>query len=249
MPRKPDWIIPEWNAPPGVRALCTTRTGGASVGPYASLNLASHVNDDAEHVEQNRAILMQALNLDSQPEWLEQTHSTTVIDLDGQASRQGDAAFTTTPGKVAVVLTADCLPVLFCNRAGDQVAAAHAGWRGLLNGILEQTVNCMQSAPDQLLAWLGPAIGPARFEVGEEVREGFVQQHSHTVDYFTPTRPGHYLADLYAIARLRLSSLGLIDISGGDFCTYTDVTRFYSYRRDRETGRQASLIYINKKPS
>lgn len=244
MPQPLEMIRPDWNAPAQIRALCTTRNGGISAGAYASLNLAAHVEDDPEHVSRNRERLARALDLPTEPQWLEQTHSTTVIDLDHDNHRHGDAAISSTVGTIAVVLTADCLPVLLCNRNADEVAAAHAGWRGLVNGVLEQTVHAMRSDPAQLIAWLGPAIGPQSFEVGNEVREAFIQQHTQAEDCFRQNRPGHYLADLYALARLRLAALGIHEISGGDYCTFQDSQSFYSYRRDRQTGRQASLIYI-----
>lgn len=239
-------IVPDWELPAHIRALCTTRHGGVSVDGFSALNLADHVGDNPEHVRQNRARLVQSLILPGQPQWLQQTHSIRAIDLDRDDSRNGDAAYTSSAGTIAVVLTADCLPVLFCNTDGSEVAAAHAGWRGLLNGVLEQTVGHMSSAPDDLLVWLGPAIGPKQFEVGEEVREAFKQHSADNTAFFTATQPGHYLADLYAIARLRLNKLGIRHISGGEYCTYSDSDAFFSYRRERNTGRQASLIYINK---
>ena len=244
MPQDLELIYPDWDAPEQIQALCTTRYGGVSDGLYTSLNLASHVEDEPAHVSQNRQRLVRQLELPAEPQWLEQTHSTTVVDLDHENQRLGDAAISSTPGSIAVVLTADCLPVLLCNRTGDEVAAAHAGWRGLVNGVIEQTVNAMRSEPGQLMAWLGPAIGPQSFEVGTEVREAFVQRHTQADACFRENRPGHYLADLYALARLRLELLGISEISGGDYCTFEDSQRFFSYRRDRQTGRQASLIYI-----
>lgn len=243
---KLDIIIPDWQAPAHIRALCTLRRGGVSTGGYTSLNLADHVGDDPVHVSLNRSRLVHALDLPEEPEWLQQTHSIRVIDLDHSQSREGDAAVTTLPRTIAVVLTADCLPVLLCDVEGKEVAAAHAGWRGLLNGVLEQTVLQMRSDPGDLLAWLGPAIGQQHFEVGEEVREAYLQHSADNEGFFSSTRPGHYLADLYGIARLVLNKLGISHISGGDNCTYSDPGTFFSYRRDGETGRQASLIYINK---
>jgi YfiH family protein len=238
-------ITPEWDAPSRVVAFCTTRQGGVSEGGYSSLNLADHVEDDPERVQRNRGILNQAQRLPSDPCWLTQTHSVRAIDLDRDDSRDGDASLTSTPGVISVVMTADCLPVLFCNRAGDEVAAAHAGWRGLLDGVLENTVAAMRSAPGELLAWLGPAIGPRHFEVGEEVLDAFAERTPGSERFFNANRPGHYLADLYAIARLRLNNAGVEYVTGGEFCTYADEQRFFSYRRQRQTGRQASLIYIS----
>lgn len=246
MPKSPiEWITPDWEAPTQVRAVCTTRAGGVSKADYASLNLATHVEDAPSAVAQNRALLQHRLNLPAKPQWLEQTHSTRVIDLDRDASRQGDAAVSRQRGTVAVVLTADCLPVLFCNRDGSEVAAAHAGWRGLLNGVLEQTLDAMKSAPADILAWLGPAIGPKHFEVGAEVRAAFVQEDAQAADCFLANRPGHFLADLYQLAHLRLKKQGIDAISGGNHCTYAEPQRFFSYRRQPRTGRQASLIWVD----
>ncbi|MCP4077643.1 MAG: peptidoglycan editing factor PgeF [Gammaproteobacteria bacterium] len=238
-------ILPDWEARSSVNAFCTTRLGGVSKHGYDSFNLATHVEDDAEDVATNRLHLSQVLNLPAEPQWLDQTHSVNVAELDETGDRQADAAITRSPGNVAVVLTADCLPVLFCNRQGTEVAAAHAGWRGLLNGVLEQTASQMKSDAKDILAWMGPAIGPLKFEVGEEVRQAFVLHDQQNENFFQQNRPGHFLADLYSIARLRLKNLGLQHISGGDFCTFTD-HRFFSYRREKMTGRQACLIYINK---
>ena len=240
--------MPDWKVPAHVVAWCTTRTGGVSEGAYAGLNLADHVGDMAGRVERNRQWLRQAAALPAEPEWLKQTHSTRAIDLDHDRSRDGDAAFTATPGVVAVVMTADCLPVLLCNGQGSEVGAAHAGWRGLLDGVLENTVAGMRSAAAELHAWLGPAIGPGHFEVGQEVLDAFAGSTPGSEAHFRANRPGHYLADLYAIARLRLNNAGITHISGGQHCTYRERDRFFSYRRDRQTGRQASLIYIKKKP-
>jgi len=238
-------ILPDWDAPASINAFCTTRSGGVSKFGYDSFNLATHVEDAAEAVATNRQRLLQALNLPAEPQWLEQTHSINVTELDETGDRQADAAITRCPGKIAVVLTADCLPVLLCNRQGTEVAAAHAGWRGLLNGVLEQTVSQMKSDAQDVLAWMGPAIGPLKFEVGDEVRQAFTLQNQQNDQFFQQNRPDHFLADLYSIARLRLKNLGLQHISGGGFCTFSD-DRFFSYRRKKITGRQACLIYINK---
>ncbi len=241
----PEIIRPDWNLPSRVKAMSTTRLGGVSEGLFASLNLAGHVDDDPRRVEENRQILGSYLNLPAEPAWLEQTHSIRVIDLDYQQLRDGDAAVTRKPGQIAVVMTADCLPVLFSNAAGDEVAAAHAGWRGLLKGVLEQTVFAMQSAAHDVHAWLGPAIGPLSFEVGEEVYRAFIEEDASIESSFTANRPGHYLCDIYSIARRRLNKAGISHIYGGGFCTYQDRERFFSYRRDHQTGRQASLIYFD----
>jgi hypothetical protein len=239
-----DLIRPDWPAPDNIIALQTTRRGGVSQGGYASLNLARHVGDDPQRVATNRARLVDVCKLPQEPSWLEQTHSTRAINLDSDASRDGDAAFTCRIGQIAVVMTADCLPVLFCARDGSEVAAAHAGWRGLAGGILEQTIEHMHSRPEQLLVWLGPAIGPLEFEVGAEVREVFVTDFADSDGAFVENRPGHFLADLYQLARLRLRRAGITAILGGDHCTYREAPRFFSYRRERTCGRQASLIYI-----
>ena len=239
-------IFPDWPAPESIIACCTTRSGGVSQGGFSSLNLATHVEDDVQHVAINRQCLVQALKLPSQPRWLNQTHSVNVIDLDADDSTEGDAAITAVADKVAVVLTADCLPVLFCNRQGSEVAAAHAGWRGLLNGVLEQTVLQMKSEATDVMAWLGPAIGPLQFEVGAEVREEFINKDPELHSCFSQNRAHHYLADLYSIARLCLRKLGLPSINGGEFCTFSQADKFFSYRREKITGRQASLIYIKK---
>jgi polyphenol oxidase len=250
MPNSNLQIIPaEWVLQaPSVTAFCTTRAGGVSEGDFASLNLADHVQDNPQAVAKNRQLLKQQLALPAEPDWLKQTHSIDVIDLDRSASREGDAAYCSSPGRIAVVMTADCLPVLFCNTAGSEVAAAHAGWRGLVNGILEQNVAAMNSENGQIMAWLGPAIGPAKFEVGSEVRAQFIEQDAEAASCFSQNRPGHYLADLYSLARIRLYKAGVTLISGGEFCTFSEQERFFSYRRENVTGRQASMIYINKKP-
>ena len=242
----PDIIRASWEAPQHVIALSTTRVGGFSQGGFSSWNLASHVGDEEASVNLNRLRLKEMLSLGKEPDWLEQTHSSRVIQLDHETTRDGDAAITTQPDAVAVVLTADCLPVLLTNIAGSEVAAAHAGWRGLANGILEQTIHNMQSSPKELMAWMGPAIGPEYFEVGPEVREVFIKGSAEASTCFSQNRPGHYLADLYGLARLRLKQAGIESVWGGEYCTFTEAQRFFSYRRDKVTGRQASLIYIKK---
>ncbi|QLF93000.1 peptidoglycan editing factor PgeF [Pseudomonas sp. ABC1] len=238
------WIVPDWPAPAGVRACVTTREGGISAAPFDGLNLGDHVGDDAGAVAWNRRHLEQTLGC--RPAWLSQVHSTLVVEADPFQVRVADASFTTEAGLAAVVLTADCLPVLFCDRAGTRVAAAHAGWRGLAGGVLEETVAAMACAPGELLAWLGPAIGPGAFEVGEEVREAFVSQHALALDAFSPSvNTGRHMADLYRLARIRLAACGVQAVSGGGFCTYSD-PRFYSYRRQASTGRFASLVWLER---
>ncbi len=235
-------IYPNWPAPATVLAVTTTRQGGCSAPPYESFNLAMHVGDNPQTVAANRACLHGVPNTTA---WLNQTHGTTCTRLPGAEQAEADAAWTNTPGQVCAVLTADCLPVLFCDRRGTRVAAAHAGWRGLAAGVLEATVAAMDCAPADLLAWLGPAIGPQRFEVGAEVRAAFTDRNPATHAAFRAHhRPGHWLADLYAIARLNLRQVGVTAVYGGDFCTYSEPQRFFSFRRDGVTGRMASLIWL-----
>jgi YfiH family protein len=245
---EPEWIEPDWPAPPRVRAASTLRHGGVSRGGHASLNLATHVGDDPRAVAENRRRLRMALSLPAAPDWLTQTHSLRVIDLERTADRDGDAALTRQPGQVAVVMTADCLPVLFCDDRGSVVAAAHAGWRGLAGGILENTIAAMDCAPRTLLAWLGPAIGPRYFEVGDAVRDLFLRDLPQAVPAFAATRPGHWLCDLYALARLRLQRAGVTRIHGGERCTFAEESAFFSYRREPRCGRQASLIWLRDCP-
>jgi len=241
----PDWIVPDWPAPEQVGALVTTRAGGVSRAPYTGLNLGGHVGDDPASVAQNRAILRAALP--AEPVWLKQVHGGAVFDADGgNASTEADASMTRQAGRVCAVLTADCLPVLFCDHDGSVVAAAHAGWRGLVGGVLEATVAAMQVPADSVMAWLGPAIGVQAFEVGDEVREAFVAMQPHASAAFVAQRRGKWLADIYALARLRLQRIGVNHIYGGGTCTYSEAARFYSYRRDGATGRMASLIWLQR---
>lgn len=236
-------LIPDWPAPKNVRTLQTTRNGGCSATPYASLNLGDHVGDAPLSVERNR-MLLQPL-FPSEPVWLKQVHGTVVTDA-GLAScwPQADACITTHPGAVCVVLTADCLPVLLCDEQGSVVGAAHAGWRGLCDGVIEQTVNSMKVPPPSLMAWLGPAIGPLVFEVGDEVRAAFVARQAEASAAFAPGIAGKWLADIPLLARLRLNALGITHIYGGGLCTYTDPDRFFSYRRDGTTGRMGTFIWL-----
>ncbi len=239
-------IQPEWPAPSRVRAVSTTRQKGFSEGRYNSFNLATHVEDDAGQVQKNRLRLAQQLALSHEPLWLEQVHGTGVVDVSsvsGQAPR-ADASFSRQPDQVCVVMTADCLPVLICNQAGDCVAAAHAGWRGLAEGVIEATVEAMQQPVDELMVWLGPAIGPQAFEVGAEVREVFVNDLAASEAAFSRGDEDRYMADIYQLARLRLARLGVNAVYGGEYCTCSDANRFYSFRRDGKTGRQASLIWF-----
>jgi len=236
-------ILPDWPAPVRVKGLMTTRAGGVSQAPWAGLNLGDHVGDDPERVAANRARLRQ--HLPAEPGWLKQVHSARVVELGREPNPEADAAFTRQPVQVCAVLTADCLPVLFCDRAGSVVAAAHAGWRGLVGGVLEATVAAMQVPPDEVFAWMGAAIGPQAFEVGDEVRQAFVAQHAAASGAFVPQpTPGKWLADIYQLARIRLEHAGVQAIYGGGRCTYQEAETFYSYRRDGVTGRMASLIWL-----
>jgi hypothetical protein len=242
-------IVPDWPAPARVRAVVTTRVGGVSRPPWNSLNLADHVGDDPADVAENRRRLREEAKLPGKPLWLKQVHGCDVVDVDERASGcAADAAVATEPGRVCAVLTADCLPVLFCDRAATVVGIAHAGWRGLAAGVLEQTVARLGCPAPDLLAWLGPAIGPQAFEVGDEVRSAFVARDPQAADCFLPSPRGRWLADLYGLARLRLLRAGVEEIHGGGLCTFSDAARFYSYRRDGVTGRMASLVWLEPDP-
>jgi hypothetical protein len=238
-------IIPDWPAPANVKALQTTRGGGFSQSPYDSLNFGDHVGDDPLAVAKNR----QNLRLPSEPVWLEQVHGTHVVVAERAECRpKADATVSFHPGAVCAAMTADCLPVLLCDQSGTAVAAVHAGWRGLADGVIEATVAAMQVKPDRLMAWLGPAIGPQAFEVGDEVRDAFMAHDAVASNAFTrvttSSATDKYLADIYQLARQRLNKLGIVDIYGGGLCTYTDSERFFSYRRDNKTGRMATLIWM-----
>jgi YfiH family protein len=242
---EPQFILPDWPAPPNVRAAVTTRTGGVSHTPYDSFNLAAHVGDDPAAVRENRARLRTALALPAEPLWLKQVHGVAVVDVArAGAEAEADGAFATQPSAVCAVLTADCLPVLLCNREGTKVAALHAGWRGLAGGVIEAGVKALGVPWDGLLVWLGPAIGPQAFEVGVEVRAAFVQHDAQAAQAFRAVRDGKYQADIYLLARQRLACLGVAAVYGGGFCTVTERARFFSYRRDGATGRMASLIWL-----
>lgn len=237
-----DWIVPDWPAPIAVQARVTTRSGGVSGAGYASMNLGNHVGDDPAAVAENRRRLR--ARLPAEPLWLSQVHGRAVVDA--ASVRPGiaaDAAFARVRGTVCAVLTADCLPVLLCDDAGSVVAAVHAGWRGLAGGVLEAAVRAMAVAPVRLMAWLGPAIGPQAFEVGEEVRAVFLAADAGAAAAFRPSPAGRWLADIYQLARRRLQLAGVSEVYGGGECTHGDAARFYSYRRDGATGRMASLIW------
>jgi hypothetical protein len=238
-----DWIVPEWPAPAGVRALVTTRTGGVSTGPYASMNLAAHVGDEAAAVAENRRRLR--ARVPAEPLWLAQVHGRCIVDAAAAAPGvEADGAFARRKGVVCAVLTADCLPVLLCDDTGTVVCAAHAGWRGLAGGVLEAAVAAMGVPASRLMAWLGPAIGPQAFEVGAEVRDAFLAQAPAAAAAFAARDDGKWLADLYRLAKQRLNASGIARVFGGGHCTYHEAGRFYSFRRDRTTGRMAALIWI-----
>lgn len=237
------FIQPDWPAPANIRALVTTRAGGVSIAPFDSLNLGDHVGDVPQAVAENRARLRRYLP--AAPVWLQQVHGNHVVDLDHvPVLACGDASMTRQAQTVCAMMTADCLPVLFCDDTGAVVAAAHAGWRGLAAGVLEATVGAMGVRPECIMAWLGPAIGPAAFEVGSDVRDAFLSKDPGAVDAFvTHQQPGKWLADIYMLARRRLVRAGVVRVYGGGLCTWHDRARFFSYRRDGVTGRFATLIW------
>jgi YfiH family protein len=241
------WIAPDWPVPEHVRVLSTVRAGGVSEGPYASLNLAAHVGDRAEAVATNRLLLREAAHLPGEPLWLEQVHGIEVVRHEGQAAGpRADAAVAFVPGRVCAVMTADCLPVVVADRGGTRIGVAHAGWRGLVGGVLQATIAALQVPAADLHAWLGPAIGPGAFEVGPEVREAYLANLAvpDTNSCFVPNERGRYLADLYGLARLVLTQAGVGSVHGGGWCTHDDAERFYSFRRDGVTGRMATLAWL-----
>ncbi|MGM3172963.1 purine nucleoside phosphorylase YfiH [Dickeya lacustris] len=238
-------LIPDWPAPCTVRACSTRRLGGVSHAPYDSFNLGAHVGDDVDCVQENRQRLVSLAELPAMPYWLNQVHGTQVIALDGAIpeSLTGDAVYTRTKNQVCAVMTADCLPVLFCSSDGQEIAAAHAGWRGLHAGVLEQTLCHFRANPADIMAWMGPAIGPQHFEVGAEVREAFLDVDA-AADCAFVAHNGKFLADIYQLARLRLQAAGVSRVFGGTACTVSHREHFFSYRRDRTTGRMATLIWL-----
>jgi len=239
-------IRPDWPLSDSIQAFTTTRAGGVSRAPWESFNLGDHVGDHPAAVAANREQLQQFLGR-ARPQWLSQVHGIQVVEARaGGPVQEADASWSSTPGVACTVLTADCLPVLFADPAGPRVAAAHAGWRGLLNGVLEATLACFD-APERVQIWLGPAIGPLAFEVGPEVRSAFCDQHAGAEIAFVPSplHPGRWLADLYQLAWQRLARAGVTQVSGGEYCTFTQQDLFFSYRRDGVTGRMASLIWID----
>lgn len=243
-------LVPEWPAPPPVRAAVTLRAGGVSAPPFDTLNVGLHVGDSAAAVAENRRRVGEELRLPAEPGWIEQVHGTDVFDLDASSGTQAlpaaDAVITRRAGRVCVVQVADCMPVLLSARDASVIAAAHAGWRGLAAGVLEATVARLGVAPAELCAWLGPAIGPEHFEVGSEVRAAFLAQDAGAATAFTVNARGRWLCDLAALARRRLAALGITAVSGGQWCTYADPARFFSYRRDGQCGRMAALIWLER---
>lgn len=241
----------DWDAPANVHAFSTTRDGpGVSRAPFDRFNLGARCGDEPAHVAANRAALIKTGGLPSAPNWLQQVHGTQVLRLeapprDGVIEPEADAAVSSTPAVVLAILTADCLPIVFCNRAGTEIAAAHAGWRGLAAGVLEATVAAMHSAPDDLLAWIGPAAGPAHYEIGVEVQDAFVAVDEGASAAFVPTRPGHWMVDLPMLARRRLGAVGVHAVYGGMHCTIADAGRYFSHRRDGRTGRIATLAWLD----
>lgn len=250
------YLSPGWPAPKNIHAHLTTRSGGFSKPPYSSFNLADHVGDDHVAVQANRDKLCRDLCLPGSPIWLKQTHSTNVADLDyadnfAEKIFVADASFTAKQNKICAVLTADCLPILLCDKKGTVVSAIHAGWKGLAEGIIEIALETIYKKfalfGDDFLAWLGPAIGPGAFAVKNDVRDKFLANDSKSEKYFLKAGPETWLADIYALAKLRLNKYGITDIFGGEFCTFTDQRHFFSYRREKLTGRMASLIWLSSK--
>jgi YfiH family protein len=265
--KRPGLIFPDWPAPAGVRAAFTLRTGGVSAAPYDSLNMGAAIGDSAEAVAENRRLVSEGLRLPSEPGWLEQVHGTHVVTLTvggdaGTPAREraglagtaglraagavpkGDASVTWGPGRVCAIRVADCMPVLFAALDGSAVGAAHAGWRGLAGGVLEATVERLGVPASQLIAWMGPAIGQANFEVGDDVRTVFMAADRDADSAFAPNARERWQCDLYALARRRLEAMGVAGVYGGGWCTFADSERFFSFRRNAQTGRMAALIWI-----
>lgn len=239
------FIQPHWPAPPWIKAYTTLRNGGVSTAPYNDFNLAIDIGDNTKDVEKNRVILQQTLKLPAEPIWIQQIHSNIVAQaIKENKNKQADATFSKEAEQICIITTADCLPILLCDRQGTLVAAIHAGWRGLHKRIIEQTIMAIQIQPEEILVWLGPAISQKYFEVGEEVRNAFVEVDADADSAFIRSASGRWMGDLYALARLQLKKLGVYAIYGGDHCTFDEKDKFYSYRRDaQKTGRMASLIW------
>jgi polyphenol oxidase len=241
------YIQPDWPAPPNVVAVATTRSGGVSLGPYATLNLGSHVGDDARAVAENRKRVREALRLSCEPTWLNQVHGTNVVEAGTSIQiPTADASVAFSPGRVCVVLTADCLPIVFCDDSGTRVAVAHAGWRGLVGGVVSATVQTLAIPPDRLIAWLGPAIEQSAFEVGDEVRQQFIERDPTHVSAFDKNHRQRWQADIYALARGELRGQGVHKVYGGGFRTFADTELFFSYRRDGTTGRMGTMVWLER---
>jgi len=240
-----EFIYPDWPAPENVRSISTSRLGGVSQGVFASNNLALHVGDDGENVRINRQRLKALCSLPAEPTWLTQIHSNIVVNCD-EVSCEADASYTDQINQICVVMTADCLPILLCDKSGQQIAAVHAGWRGLLNNVIENSLARFHGSTNDIIAWLGPAIGKEVFEVGNEVYDAFVERHNAAADFFRARENNKYLADMVGLAKLRLKLVGVSGIYGGQYCTFSDEARFFSYRRDGVCGRMASLIWLDK---
>lgn len=240
------YLKADWPAPENVKAYTTTRLDGFSKASFAQFNLATHVDDELEAVKKNRTKLLTDLNLQQQPYWLNQVHGTQVVDLSQSPfTPTADASFCSLPHHACVILTADCLPILLCDINGQEVGAVHAGWRGLLNGVIDATINAMQTPAKKLLAWLGPAIGPDKFEINQQIKDDFITRHPAFEPAFWHKSRSSVLANLYQLASINLQQLGVTQIYGANHCVYTEDTLFYSYRRDqKKTGRMASLIWI-----
>lgn len=237
-----EWIPADWPAPDNIVAGTTTRVGGVSTRVFESLNLGAHVGDDPAAVAENRDRFVTMCDLPGQPDWLQQVHGTAVNVAGEIVAAEADAAIVRHPAAVVAVLTADCLPILLCARSGEEVAAIHGGWRGLAAGVLTTTLSRMVTAPDALMAWLGPAISQSAFEVGDEVRQAFIDLETAAGECFQPNEHGRWQADLYSLARLQLREAGVGAVYGGEYCTHSDSSRFFSYRRDGECGRMASFV-------
>lgn len=241
----PDLIRPDWPAPANIQAFTTTRNGGVSKGPWRTWNLGERCGDSPQHVQRNREILRELLP--GEPQWLRQVHGNRVVAWGEESEPEADAVVSRQPGQVCAVLTADCLPVLLCNSEGTEVAACHAGWRGLAAGVIEAAVAAMQSQPAEIMAWLGPAIGPKAYEVGNEVYVAFTDLNAQNASAFAQNND-RWLADLYQLARLALARAGIVTVFGGRHCTNSESDKFFSYRRDGQTGRMASVVWMTNSP-
>lgn len=238
-------IAANWPAPKNITAFTTTRNGGVSKAPYDTFNLAAHADDNVEHVLENRKRLRENFKLPNEPAWLQQTHSNIAVYIDDDFKKcEADASYTDQKNQVCVVMTADCLPILITNKQGTEIAAIHAGWQGLAKGIIEATIKKLKSDPNDLMAWLGPAIGPNVFEVGADVHELFINHDVKAESGFTPFAKDKWLMNIYHLGTQRLNDVGVTQIYGGDYCTYSEPEKFFSYRREKVTGRMVSLIYI-----